>query len=86
MRPNSEEDTEIETELRREDDLSDEELDCGDSAEKKSTKDAVLSDSEEVTTLTRKPDEEKRPRKRTHWCWTRTVHSDGKQASIRGII
>ena len=65
MRPNSEEDTEIETELRREDDLSDEELDCGDSAEKKSTKDAVLSGSEEATTFTMKLDEETTAEKET---------------------
>ena len=57
-KPSPEEGTEIESEPRSKDNSSGEEVDCGDSAVKKLTKDAVLSDSEEATTLTRKPDEE----------------------------
>ena len=44
--------------LRNKDELSDEELDSGGSAEKKSTKDAILSGSKEAMTFTRKLDEE----------------------------
>jgi hypothetical protein len=43
--------------LRNKDESSDEELDCGGSAEKKSTKDPILSGSKEATTFTRKLDE-----------------------------
>ena len=64
-KPSPEEGTEIESELRNKDNSSGEELDCGDSAEKKSTKDAVLTDSEEAMTLTRKPDEEATAEKET---------------------
>jgi hypothetical protein len=43
--------------LRNKDESSDEELDSGGSAEKKSTKDAIFSGSKEATIFTRKLDE-----------------------------
>jgi len=56
-KPSPEEGTEIESKPRNKDESSDEELDCGGSAEKKSTKDAILSGSKEAMTFTRKLDE-----------------------------
>ena len=48
---------ETRTKPRNKDESSDEELDYGGSAEKKSTKDAILSGSKEAMTFTRKLDE-----------------------------
>jgi hypothetical protein len=56
---------ETRTKPRNKDESSDEELDYGGSAEKKSTKDAVLSGSEEATTFTMKLDEETTAEKET---------------------
>ena len=48
---------ETRTKPRNKDESSDEELDYGGSAEKKSTKDAIFSGSKEATIFTRKLDE-----------------------------
>jgi hypothetical protein len=78
-----EEGTEIESKPRNKDESSDEELDCGGSAEKKSTKDAILSGSKEATTLTRKLDEEATAEKETSkYTWYNMISAFSRAFSL----